>query len=188
MRIPAVSIRVVGLGIAAALFTSAAVITYQWFKFFGPPDTFDDMDRQLDSIYLPSDFEWVARDVSGMRSRFAAAPAPSIHRSYTAPWNHGGLCDRLKMLAATHGPVRQGRYHTACSFEVTIPSGWTARLVNVSNYQLEFAATAPEDLRPIDSATCASNAEKSLWLRSAMCSVEEGDALVYAVLRGKVGW
>lgn len=189
MRVSARSIRVIGWWIAGVLLAAAAFTIWWHFIFWGPPDTFGDMSRQLDSIDLPADFEFAELSGGGLRSGFAAAGTPSIRRIYIAPWSHGELCDRLKALAATHGPVRKGLWHTACSFEVTIPSGWTAKLVNVWSYPLEFAAVDPETLRPIDRERyCVSNEEKPLSLRIAKCGMEEGDALVYVVLRGKRGW
>lgn len=96
----------------------------------GPPDTYPDMWRQVEALPVPDDFQLVSKTAGGRRSGFAGASPPVATLSYSAPWTGGTLCDRVLALASAQGvpsPIRA----TDCAWTVEIPSGWSARAVNV---------------------------------------------------------
>lgn len=160
----------------------------------GPPDTFDDMWRQLSKVPVPADFEQVETQANGLRSRFAAAAAPFVSHAYSAEWGSGELCDRIQAIAESLGdtqPATAGQ----CGYRVKLPSGWRARLVNVWSYGLTLYAVAPDHVTSLSEDQCADakaryeeSILKDTYLRYGPCWVEPGHALVTYLLHGKVGW
>src|SRR5215475_13852769 len=102
----------------------------------GPPDTFSDMRGRLLEVRVPADFLLIAEDQIGLRSGFAAAPDPTVTRSFSAPWQAGALCARIEELLGLFGePERSGSGH--CGYQTSISSGFRAKIVNVWRYRLE---------------------------------------------------
>jgi len=161
----------------------------------GPPDTFGDMWKRVDEVRVPEDFVLVAKEEMGLRSRFAAAPGPTASSFYSASWDDGKLCERLRELLEAYGVPEDTRSGT-CGFETTITSGWTARFVNVWNYELEAYAAGPGVMaKRIEGDDCSEIRKRheeqtggSLHSRYVPCWVTPGEALVTITLHGKEGW
>jgi|SoiMethySBSTD1v2_1073268.scaffolds.fasta_scaffold557180_2 hypothetical protein len=157
-----------------------------------PPDTFADMWSRLDSIAVPGDFQLIAKNWYGLRSGFAAAGPPEVVEHYSAPWQGGAVCNRLRDLLHDVGSTRVEEAHSgSCGYRTTISSGWKARLVGVATYELEAYAVAPDvvtkyptdkrcaDIRMPDEPTMG-------WFGS--CRLEPGEVLVSMRVIGKDGW
>lgn len=161
----------------------------------GPPDTFDDMWDQLDQVAIPDDFTLVGEEYYGARSRAGAAPPPTVTRTYSARWDNSGLCDRISALLGNYGRVETYRAGT-CGFRTTIPSGWRARFVSVSRYDLSIYARSPETVTNLSADRCAearsayedSHPEGSYLFRPEECWVPPGEAYVSITVHGKEGW
>jgi hypothetical protein len=164
----------------------------------GPPDTFGDMQTQLDRVIVPEDFllvEAVANN-GGLRGRFAAAPSPSVSRSFSARWDSGALCERIRSITESRGlpeSTRQGN----CGYRTRVPSGFTAKLVNVWSYELELFVHHPETaVNSLSEEQCEDARrvyeERGLasfyaW-RDGRCWVDPDLAFVAIILHGKTGW
>ena len=184
------------LGLAAVLAVGALSLVSFRLLVFGPPETFGDMHSQVDSLVVPDDFELIAKDQEGLRSRFGGGPGPQVERHYSVPWGDGRLCDRLSEL--TGGLALSIEQKAGfCGYWVSLDAGWRARLVNVHEYRLAVYATRPQRVRPhvFSDEFCNELKENStrfgenLWTRyEPRCWVAPGESLVSITLYGKVGW
>jgi hypothetical protein len=110
-----------------------------------PPDTFDDMWRRLDSVAPPGEFALIAKHRGGLRSDFMAAGPPFVVEHYSAPWEGGALCNRLRDLLEEFGSTAVEEERSgSCGYRTTISAGWRARFANVWRYELAASALAPD--------------------------------------------
>src|SRR5262245_35836935 len=155
----------------------------------GPPDTFSDMRSRLLEVSAPADFLLIAEDQNGLRSGFAAAPGPTVTRSFSAPWQSGALCARIESILHLYGePELSGSGN--CGYQTSISTGLRAKIVNVWRYRLEIYANAPMSLpNPSEKSECARQREEQtpLYARWEPCWVRAGDALVRVIVHGKIG-
>jgi hypothetical protein len=170
------------------------------------PETWDDMDSQVDSLVPPGRFELIGKGRGGSRAALfgGADVPPSVERHYSVPWDDGRLCERLHELAAGLGhPIDQETAHIAaggaihCGYSIFIGAGWRARLVNVHKYRLTFMAKSPEQVRsyPSDERCRKDRVNDSAVLRGSplyrinpQCWVAPGESLFTVELLGKHGW
>lgn len=161
----------------------------------GPPDTFGDMRKQLEGASVPEDFILVGKREIGMRSGFMAAPPPTTSNVYSAPWDDGALCERVRELLASYGEVDEIASGT-CGYGTMISSGWTAWAVNVWSYQLEGYAADPDVVMKRRAGDDCGQIRKrheeqtpgNYYSRDVPCWVTPGEALVTITVEGKVGW
>jgi len=156
-------------------------------------DTFPDMTAQLDRVPIPEHWELIGHKQGGLRSRFAAAPDPYLRRSYRASWEAGALCSEVSTWARhllDTRPIDAG----ACAVRFAVPSGRSARMVNVWRYVVTVRVTHPDGVRPYTSdsrceeiRTQAEQRGQGVWFRFEPCWVPAGDALITVTLDGKVG-
>jgi hypothetical protein len=162
----------------------------------GPPDTFGDMQTQIDRVVVPEDFLLVEERSNGLRGRFAAAPNPSITRTFSARWDSGGLCERIRSITESRGlPESTGKGD--CRYRTRVPSGFTAKLLNVRSYELELFAHHPEMVvNSLSEGDCEDSrrfyeesglASFYAW-RHGRCWVDPDLAFVVIILHGKTGW
>lgn len=97
----------------------------------GLPDTFGDMERQIDAVEVPDDYRLVAADRGGLRSGFAGAPLPFVAREFAGSWNGGGACDRAGAVAEPYGAKPDDPGSETCAFVFEVPAGFGARLAGV---------------------------------------------------------
>ena len=176
----------------AGLILGLLVLTVLFVK--GPPDTFGDMRKRLDSISVPDDFVHIGSRRRGVRSGFMAAGTPQLLNFYSAAWDEGELCNRIASLAATWGEANSNS-STDCTTSVIVDSGWPARMVNVWSYNLVIKATTPENVRRPSDADCESTRKRDsekdqpLWfVGNPRCRVPHGHSLVTLTVFGKRGW
>ena len=164
---------------------------------FGPPDTFDDMWRRLDSVAVPDDFTLIGKEQLGRRDGFMAPGEPHVLNRYSVPWDASELCERLRrILADGDRSVASRSYGKACGHSTTISSGWNAKLVNVWTYRLAASAAPDASQRGIGVSKCAeirkrheqANGPNDLFRGVPQCWVPPGDAMVTIQVEGKIGF
>jgi hypothetical protein len=160
-----------------------------------PPDAFDDMWRRIDSVAVPGDFQLIAKNYDGLRSGFAASGPPEVWKHFSAPWQGGDVCNRLRDLVQGLGSPRVEQAHSgSCAYRTTISAGWKARLVGAAKYELEASAVPPDVVPkyPTDKR-CAEIRERNepivaFPVMFGSCLLEPGEALVWLRLVGQTGW
>ena len=162
----------------------------------GGPDTFEDMGQRLDQV-APNDFTLIDQNRYGLRSGFAGSGQPVVENRYSADWQGGALCDRLRTLLEQHGGKVSSSGSGSCGYQTRISAGWRARLVNVWTYELQAYATDPSLIQKFTTAEeCAEIRERDPWQSSPdylfgpsePCGVLPGQAFVSIYVQGDTGW
>jgi len=162
----------------------------------GAPDTFDDMWQRLDQV-APGDFTLLDQHRYGLRSGFAGSGQPVAENRYSADWEGGALCDRLRTLLERHGSHVGRSGMGSCGYQTRISAGWRARLVNVWSYELQAYAADPRHVQKFTTAdecaeirrsTAGQSTADHVFGPSETCGALPGQALVTLYLVGNTGW
>jgi hypothetical protein len=191
------------LTFALLLFASLLSQSCRYLLF--PPETFRDMQLQADALGLPEDFVLVSAESGGLRSTFAASSPPEVEREYSAPWEAGKLCARVRSLTgwASVWPTWEDSSHReqgGCGYDTRIAAGWRAWPVNVWSYKV-FASVAPPASRLPSEDECieirarevdqVKSGHAGVYQRdwsTAWCWVPADHALVSITIRAGQGW
>jgi hypothetical protein len=175
---------------AAILVTGLFYVGWLWIL---PPDTFGDMQKQLDEVPVLTGVELAASDTSGLRSRFAAASPPVVAREYRANWTDGSLCRRIEE-AYQRFDARPFAEQGMCGVRFRVGSGVLAKIVNVWSYSVSVAAWDPQQAQRRDLERCAEIRRMNRDMRpegalpiSAKCWLEDGETVLSMSIVSKQG-